>query len=549
MLNGAWPAGAIDAAHVPLVLARAVWLCALLSATGALVFRAADFPLRARPSRGERVGVRWVVAPLRRWNPRPSPPQRGGEGVSFRLIGASLGVAGGAWAVWVVLQSAAIAGADGPAEAFAALTPVFSRTLFGHVALVQIGLLAVAAATMRRRMVPAGCALAATALQVGHLHAWAMGGGGSLLTWAVVLHVLAAALWLGGLVPLWLVVRTAPLAVAIPVVRRFSARATVLVAVLAATAFYQALQMVGGLPGLFGSFYGWVALAKAALFAAMLALAWRNRFVLTPALARDERAALARSIAVETAVGVAVVVAACVLTSLPPGMHGQPVWPFTLRPRLPPDPVLLAAVAGIALLLGAAVLRTVRWPALAGICVLALLAGPRLGAAMQPATPTSFYQSQTGFTAASVAGGAATFAAHCASCHADGPRLAADDGDLFWTLASHPDGALDDDARWNLIDFLRARAAVGAWPVRAPDVQLACADGSTPMLSDLRGRAVRIAFRPVAGACAVTDPDGLAAYAVATGLTTAQLAGVEWLIDADGRLRDAPHPGAQVGLR
>ena len=40
MFNGALPAGNIDAAHVPLLLARAVWLVGLLSATGALLFRA-----------------------------------------------------------------------------------------------------------------------------------------------------------------------------------------------------------------------------------------------------------------------------------------------------------------------------------------------------------------------------------------------------------------------------------------------------------------------------------------------------------------------------
>ena len=35
MFNGALPAGGIDAAQVPLLLARALWLAALLSATGA----------------------------------------------------------------------------------------------------------------------------------------------------------------------------------------------------------------------------------------------------------------------------------------------------------------------------------------------------------------------------------------------------------------------------------------------------------------------------------------------------------------------------------
>jgi mono/diheme cytochrome c family protein len=280
---------------------------------------------------------------------------------------------------------------------------------------------------------------------------------------------------------------------------------------------------------------------------------------LAPGLAGDApgavRVALMRCIAQETGIGIAVLLVAAVLTALPPGMHVEPAWPFTVRPSVPftgMDTAVVAALAlAVALLAAAVLLRRVRWPAVAAACVLALVAGPRLGAAMQPATPTSFYESQTGFTAASVASGAATFTARCASCHGGtGPRLAAADGDIFWRLTTHPNAALDDDARWSLIDFLRARAAVGAWPVRAPDVQLSCADGSTPMLSDLRGTPVRLSFRPVAGACTITDSDGPAAYAVATGLTPAQLAPAELAIDADGRLRDVLHAaGAQVGLR
>jgi putative copper export protein len=536
MLNGVLPAGSIDAAHVPLVLARAVWLCALFSATGALAFRAME---------GGSDAVVWPAV----------------RGPLSRLIVGSLALACGAWAVWAVLQAAAIAGATDAAGAASALEPVFVRSAFGHRAAAQLGLLVLAWATVRVGFgwVPAVLALGAVTIQVGHLHAWAMTGGVTLLTTAVLLHLWAVALWLGGLLPLRLVVRRAPLAAAEACVRRFSRRATVLVALLAITALYQGIEMSGGLAGLFGATYGWVMLSKAGLFAVLLALAWRNRFRLAPALAGAEpaagRLALMRSIAVEAGFGVAVLLAAAVLTALPPGMHVEPAWPFTVRPSVPFTDANGAVVAGLAVavaMVAAAILwRGVRWPALGVAVVLVLLAVPRLGAVTQPATPTSFYESQTGFTAASVAAGGALFAARCASCHGGaGPRLAAADGDVFWTLATHPDGALDDDARWNLIDFLRARAAAGTWPVRAPDVQLACADGSTPMLSDLRGAPVRLAFRPTADACAITDSDGPAAYAVATGLATAQLASVVLQIDADGRLREAPQPaGAKIGLR
>jgi putative copper export protein len=530
MFNGAFPAGSLELSHVPLVLARAVWLCALFSATGALWFGALE------PS----------GAALR------------------RLIGGSLAVACGAWVVWVILQAAEIAGATDIAGAFAALPPVFARAAFGHGAALQIGLVLLASAAWRLggRWSPAVLALASVTVQVGHLHAWAMTGGVSVLTVAVLLHLWAAALWLGALVPLALVVRAAPLPAAIATVRRFSRRASVLVAVLALTALVQGAEMLGGVPGLFGALYGWVAMGKALLFAVLLALAYRHRFRLTPALSGADpaaaRTALARSIAVETGVGVCVILAASVLTALPPGMHVEPLWPFTRRlaePFTAADAATLGAlIAAVVLLAGAVAMP--RWRRRAGgvALVLALLAAPRMGALTQPATPTSFYHSETGFTAASVADGGVQFAAHCAGCHAAVGALPAGDGDLFWTLTNGAPGMpgfaarLDDDARWHLIDFLRARAAAGSLPTRAPDVTLACADGSAPALSDLRGKQVRLVFATTTApeSCRIDDPDAAAAYAAATGLSRDELAGVALLIGADGRIERVRRPDASV---
>ena len=88
---------------------------------------------------------------------------------------------------------------------------------------------------------------------------------------------------------------------------------------------FQGWRSLGRLAGLTGTAYGAVLLTKAALFAALIVLAARNRFRLTPALARPngerERRALVRSIAVETAIGFCVVLAAGVLSSFEPGMH------------------------------------------------------------------------------------------------------------------------------------------------------------------------------------------------------------------------------------
>ncbi len=81
----------------------------------------------------------------------------------------------------------------------------------------------------------------------------------------------------------------------------------------------------GASRGLTGTAYGGVLLTKAAIFALLLAFAAVNRLRLTPALdgpdAETARRALASSIAAETVLGLLVVLAASVLSSLEPGMH------------------------------------------------------------------------------------------------------------------------------------------------------------------------------------------------------------------------------------
>jgi hypothetical protein len=65
-------------------------------------------------------------------------------------------------------------------------------------------------------------------------------------------------------------------------------------------------------------------LVKIALFAVLLAFAWRNRFRLTPALSSNPEPAkrgLARSILHESGVGLVIVLVASVLATLAPGMH------------------------------------------------------------------------------------------------------------------------------------------------------------------------------------------------------------------------------------
>ena len=119
--------------------------------------------------------------------------------------------------------------------------------------------------------------------------------------------------------------REAPLDAAHFAAQRFSTLGTISVGVLAATALLQGTLLSGGLAGLTGTAYGAVLLLKAVLFAVLIAIAAVNRFRLTPAFAGPDaekaRRALALSIGIETVVGLCVVFAASLLSSLEPGMH------------------------------------------------------------------------------------------------------------------------------------------------------------------------------------------------------------------------------------
>ncbi len=92
---------------------------------------------------------------------------------------------------------------------------------------------------------------------------------------------------------------------------------------------------MGGLPGLFGTAYGHVALVKLGLFVLLSPLAAINRRVFTERMAQGgSRSHMRVSIAGEMALGALVVIVAAFLSSLTPGTHEEPVWPFHWRPSL-----------------------------------------------------------------------------------------------------------------------------------------------------------------------------------------------------------------------
>jgi putative copper export protein/mono/diheme cytochrome c family protein len=460
--------------------------------------------------------------------------------------------------LWLVTQAGFMADAESIGAAFAAVPTVLRQTTFGHVIVLQSAALLVLAAVLGRRdqTVRQRAALVvatlAVALEAGHSHAFSMVEGPSLLLACDILHLIGAGAWLGGLLPLLLVVRMAPCQAGAMTARWFSPMGQWCIALLVVSAAVQGWVLVASIPGLIGTAYGWMVLVKTALFAVLLAFAYFNRYRFAPALLHDNpeaaRRVLIRSIVLQTGAAVAILIAAVVLSELPPAMHLQALWPFSKRISLAAvneDPdfrreVLWAGgalAAALVLLIATLMARRLRLVALAAVAVVAWFAVPHFDLLLAEAYPTSYYHSPTGFTSDTIVEGSAIFTQNCVVCHGTGGHgdgLAAktlavppadltaahlwmhSDGELFWWL-SHgmftPEGTqvmpgfadtLDEDDRWAAIDYIRANNAglahreTGDWPhtIHAPGFGARCGTKQL-QLSDWQGRFVRLVIGAV----------------------------------------------------
>jgi copper transport protein len=138
---------------------------------------------------------------------------------------------------------------------------------------------------------------------------------------ALLLHGIGVAYWIGALAPLITLARR-PADGLVSVLHRFSSPAMPLLALLVLTGLPLSALQLQGLGSIQETCYGRILLVKLMLVAVLLALAWLNRFRLTPALAvfPDETTTLRRSILAEgaLALGILAVVA---------------LWRFTPPPR------------------------------------------------------------------------------------------------------------------------------------------------------------------------------------------------------------------------
>lgn len=134
------------------------------------------------------------------------------------------------------------------------------------------------------------------------------------------LHVLGAGAWLGGILPLWLMLRARKNTGIETALYRFSAVGMFAIAIILAGGLINAWARWNSLDVLLASAWGKVLMVKAIGFAGLLALAFANRFVLMPRLATERalRAKLTRNVVAEQALGLTVLAAAAILGILPP---------------------------------------------------------------------------------------------------------------------------------------------------------------------------------------------------------------------------------------
>jgi len=184
-------------------------------------------------------------------------------------------------------------------------------------------------------VVPLAAGLVGTLAWAGH----AVGGSGLegiVHPAADVLHLIAAAAWVGVLLPLALVLGAAAgnagsLASARTVTVRFSTLGVVSVGVLLVTGMINTWYLAGSIAALTETDYGRLLLLKIALFLGMVAIAAVNRLRLTPSLvagaseraARDALRQLRRNTAIEIAAGAIILAIVAVLGVTPPGVDEQ----------------------------------------------------------------------------------------------------------------------------------------------------------------------------------------------------------------------------------
>jgi putative copper resistance protein D len=304
----------------PMIVTRTVHFAASAITAGALVFRGfvAEPALRAAPA---------AAAPIDK---------------QFRAttwIALAIAVASGLALVLLLTLSLSDEGL-GEAVMSGALRDVLNLTQFGLVAQVRLAIAVVLAiclvfersALWRWLALAAAVSLAASIAWTGHAASTPFALGYLHLA-SDALHLTAASAWIGGLVPLALLLGMARhhngwASLELDVIRRFSMLGIVSVAGLILSGVVNTWILVGSFRGLVETGYGQLLMLKLAAFAVMLAFAAVNRLSLTPRLAlpsddapQDVLRALSRNTWIEIALGLSIFAMVGVLGTLHPAAH------------------------------------------------------------------------------------------------------------------------------------------------------------------------------------------------------------------------------------
>lgn len=314
----------------PLFYVRALHFAATLSVAGVVLF----IVLIAEPAfRGAAVEPRVATAVRRR--------------LAF-IAWTSLVVAVLSAVPWLIIVAAAMSGQP-PGELYnqGVLWTVLTQTDFGTDWLLRAATACALGGLFVHLLSPKGessRALQAVAAILAVVYAGSLtwtghgiGGQGLeavLHPAADVLHLIAAAAWVGGLAPLALLLAmtgtdNASLAVTRTVTLRFSNLGIASVATLLVSGLVNSWYLVGSIPSLTGTDYGRLLLIKLFLFLVMVGIAALNWSQLTPKLvhnadataAQFARRRLRRNAAIEALLGTIIVVIVAVLGTLPPASH------------------------------------------------------------------------------------------------------------------------------------------------------------------------------------------------------------------------------------
>ncbi|HUZ32357.1 MAG TPA: copper homeostasis membrane protein CopD [Xanthobacteraceae bacterium] len=314
----------------PLIVARAVHFAATLSVAGAAFFQV------------------FIAAPALRAG--------GGRSALAAIVRRQL-----AYIAWIALPLCAISGAawlviTAQSMSGVGLSDVFSEDVLGTV-LLQTGfgqdwiarfVLLVLLAGMLflllspRQTKPAWLNVVVVALTAGLTGSLAWAGHavgaegleGIVHPAADFVHLVAAAAWVGTLLPLALLLAAAghdatSLTIARIATMRFSTIGVGSVALLMITGSINTWYLAGSIPALTETDYGRLLLLKIALFLVMVAVAAFNRLHLTPRLVHDADGSttidalrrLRRNASLEVAIGAIIIAVVAALGTNPPGFE------------------------------------------------------------------------------------------------------------------------------------------------------------------------------------------------------------------------------------